>query len=228
MFRTMLSTLAVLTLASSARAGDPVSPAVPAGISASAPRFYVLIFGSDAGALKKGKTHTWATFVKATPTPDCKQTLESFTISWLPADGTVNAIRPFKRECGKNYTLEETIAFACKNKETIALWGPFETSACIWESALAQKARIESGTVTYRAIDAYGRKPDRSHCVHAVIDIEPTTSGMALPALQVGIKGTTKTMALLTGTSLIPDRCTTHDWLLAALGLECYHLVRMK
>ena len=193
-----------------------------------APRYYVLIFGSDAGDLKKGKTHTWATFVKATPVADGKPALESLTISWLPADGTVNAILPLKRECGKNYTLDETFAFACKNKESVALWGPFETSACAWESAVAQKQRLEGGGVTYRAVDAYRRKPDRSHCVHAVVDIDPKLTGTALPPLQVGIKGTAKTMDLLTGGTLVPDRCKTHDWLIAALGLECYSFCRMK
>jgi hypothetical protein len=217
-----MRSLCAVLLALSARSVPAAEPAPPA------PRYYVLIFGSDAGELKKGKTHTWATFVKATPAADGKPALESFTISWLPADGTVNAILPLKRECGKNYTLEETLAFACKNKETVALWGPFEVAACAWDSAVAQKARLEGGGVTYRAVDAFRRRPDRSHCVHAVIDIDPKLTGTALPPLQVGIKGTTKTMDLLTGGSLVPDRCKTHDWLIAALGLECHRLCRMK
>lgn len=216
--RSLLVVVLGLTANSPGIAADPTP----------APRFYVLIFGSDAGDLKKGKTHTWATFVKATPAADGKQALESFTISWLPADGTVNAILPLKRECGKNYTLEETLAFACKNKEKVALWGPFEIASCTWDAAVAQKQRLEGGGVTYRAVDAFHRKPDRSHCVHAVIDIDPKLTGTALPALQVGIKGTAKTMDLLTGGSLVPDRCKTHDWLIGALGLECYRFCRMK
>ena len=69
--------LAALVLAS--------APAPAAGPAA--PRYYVILFGGQSIPFKARTAHTWATFVKTTPTADATMAVEQVTISWLPAEG---------------------------------------------------------------------------------------------------------------------------------------------
>src|SRR5205823_3835729 len=88
-------------------------------------RYYLILFGSQDLTRRPGHTHTWATLVRATETPGREPALEVHTISWLP---TTLEVRPlhFRVEPGTNVELHDTIRYALKLREDIALWGPYE------------------------------------------------------------------------------------------------------
>ena len=65
--------------------------------------------------------------------------VETFTISWLPADGPVRPLK-LRSEVGKNYSLEETFAIADSQRARVSMWGPYETDGQRYELAVAQSA----------------------------------------------------------------------------------------
>ena len=56
-------------------------------------RYFFILYGGQSLPFKPRTAHTWATFVKATPDAAGVIGVESFTISWLPAEGEV---KPWK------------------------------------------------------------------------------------------------------------------------------------
>jgi hypothetical protein len=102
---------------------------------------YVIVFGAQPPLVKQPRrTHSFATFVRVVP--GCP--VEAFTISWLPATERVRplALQP---EPGRNYSLAETLEFCANNRMEVAAWGPYQIAPELWDAALCQKARLESG-----------------------------------------------------------------------------------
>ena len=157
--------------------------------SAQEPRYYATLYGSSAGPLRFGKTHTWANYVKVTPTAT-GLIVEPVTISWLPADGDVNTFRPFRREPGVNLTHAETVRRVAADGARIASFGPFEIDVNRYHAAQSQVARLQSGAVAYLAVDSVGRNPSVSNCVHAVTGADPVLAGERQPWYRIGIRGT--------------------------------------
>jgi hypothetical protein len=138
-------------------------------------RHYVIVFGSQSSPRLPRYTHTWATFVKATceaQDPNKSRINESFTISWLPADGTVRSLR-LHSQPGVNLDLGATLAHV--ERERVSEWGPFQISQQLYDRALDRKAELESGSVRYKAIDPNLGPRARyvSDCIHAITDLDP-------------------------------------------------------
>ena len=55
----------------------------------------------------------------------------------------------------------------------MSAWGPYSIKKDLYDRALKQKARLESGAVLYRAIDlkALLNREENCNCIHAVSDI---------------------------------------------------------
>ena len=139
-------------------------------------RYYIIIFGSQSTPRLARYTHTWATFVKASGEgPDsCMYHIdEVFTISWLPANLKVRALRLWAQQ-GVNLDLGTTLAYVLQ-RERVSEWGPFQISPRLYYRALQRKAELESGSVKYKAIDPnFGpRARYVSDCIHAITDIDP-------------------------------------------------------
>jgi hypothetical protein len=139
-------------------------------------RYYVLIFGSESTPRLPRYTHTWATFVKASgEDPDASKFRidEVFTISWLPANLEVRALR-LRAEEGVNLDLDTTL-FYILPRQRVSQWGPFQISQQLYERAVARKAELESGAVKYKASDPnFGpRVPYISNCIHGITDLDP-------------------------------------------------------
>jgi hypothetical protein len=212
--RLAVAVVAVLSLA----------PAVPAS-EPDAPRYYFILFGGQSVPFRPRTAHTWATFVKATPAADGSHAVESFTISWLPADGPVEVFR-LRPEVGKNYTLDETFAIAESQRGRVSMWGPFEIDATRYGLAAEQAKKLESGAVSYRVIDSFRRKPHVAHCVHAVTYADPVLGRAVQPVLQVGEPGTSRLAARYAQSGAFVGGPVTHDWLIPAIGLDRFEVIR--
>jgi hypothetical protein len=163
-------------------------------------------------------THTWATFVKATPLGDGTIVLEPITISWLPVDGKVRVreIRPAK---GWNYSLAETFAIMARFNAQISYWGPYEIDADRYYRAVAQAQLLESGLIRYRVLDSFRRKHNVAHCVHAVTYADPVLQYKIQPVLRVGEPGTSKLAAMYLASGAFINGAVRHEWVADALGL---------
>ena len=198
----------------------------PPGLAA--PRYYFLLFGSDAGRIRLARNHTFGTFVRATPCLDGSVRLDVVTISWLAADRRTNALLPFRPEPGHNYELHETLRLVLGQRQGVALWGPYETDAGRFEAAAARAAVLASGVVRYRAVDSIRPRPGVSHCVHGLTRADPVLGWETQPAYRIGRWGTRTLAGKYAATGAFLDPCTTHDWLIPALGLDHYPITRHK
>ena len=140
-------------------------------------RYFVVLFASQSPDASPRQSHTFATFLKVDigkPDKDGEiptETMESATISWLPDNGRIRLLaRP---EAGRNVGLKESLAWAKDNGLSTSARGPFEVSRDIYERAVEQKKRLESGAVAYKAIDLRYRPSAAVNCIHAVSDVIP-------------------------------------------------------
>ena len=113
---------------------------------------------------------------------------EAFNISWLPADfltnphlcvfkGTASRLFPDANECpavpGHNFSLQETIDLAAKEKVAVAMWGPYEIAKPAFELGVKRKELLDGGTIKYRADDrGYRKKRIAINCFHAMAGLE--------------------------------------------------------
>jgi hypothetical protein len=214
-----LAALALISLGlstSAARASEPLSP-----------RYYFLLFGGQSVPFIPRTAHTWAVYVKATPTASGAVCLELVTISWLPVGGDVQ-IRHLLPVEGYNYTLDQTLAIMAAHRAQVSLWGPYEIDACRYELAIQQVARLQHGDVRYRVLDSFTLNPRICHCVHAVTYADPIVKQRIQPVLRVGEPGTSRLAARYANTCAFVGYPQTHDWLIPALGLDRYPIIRRE
>src|SRR5688572_13755957 len=107
-----------------------------------AERYYVVSFGWEGNPPNPRLSHTFATFIK-TDDRDGQESLEQFTISWMPATLNIKLIK--KPEPGVNLGIRETFDY-CKSRggEVLGL-GPYEIKKELYEAALRQMRRLEAG-----------------------------------------------------------------------------------
>jgi hypothetical protein len=113
---------------------------------------------------------------------------EAFNISWLPADFLTNPhLCVFKgpgsrlfadtNECpavpGHNFSLQETIDLAAKEKVAVAMWGPYEIAKPAFDLGVKRKKLLDGGTIKYRADDrGYRKKRVAINCFHAMAGLD--------------------------------------------------------
>ena len=198
-------------------------PTVPDAPPADDPaRYFLLLFGSDAGPLKPARTHTWATYVKA----DGRRVADAVTVSWLPADLVINPLRPRRPEAGVNLGLHETLRFVLDQHQRVTLFGPYTVEAARFVVAQTERELLDGGRVSYRAAsDPRGMPPGLANCITAVGSVEPAVA-RRLPTFQYGRRGTARAARDIAADGTV--RATHADWLLPALGLEPYPITRHR
>jgi hypothetical protein len=113
---------------------------------------------------------------------------EAYNISWLPADFISNPhlcvfegfgarLFPKMNECpispGHNFSLQETIQLAAKEKVAVAMWGPYEIAKEGFYLGVKRKALLDGGTIKYRADDRlYQRDKIAINCFHAMAGLD--------------------------------------------------------
>jgi hypothetical protein len=195
------------------------------GRAAAQERYYLWVFSSQSTPKLPRYTHTWATFAKIT---DCagRRTVEAFTISWYPA--TLH-IRPYalRSEIGTNIDLLTTLRFVHSQGQRISVWGPYEIHATLYQSALGQKARLESGQVLYRMVDPILDGTRVSDCIHAVSDIDPNRPRILYPiAPFFGDAAGRRIAQVFRRNGLTQPPREDLRWLEPALGMAGYPIVR--
>ncbi len=185
---------------------------------------YMVIFTYQGPNRRPREAHTFASFVRARgKQPSKNARLETHTISWLPANLQVALLR-LRPEPGKNLGLEESLDLGAAANADIAAWGPFQIRKDLYDRALAQIDRLNTGQVGYKAIDT-GFRPDvATNCFHAISDIG---NG---PLLNTGLAyaddATEMVIAHLSDS--IVDREEQHPWLIPRLGLDKYKISYRK
>jgi hypothetical protein len=178
--------------------------------------YYMIIFGQQDGADRPDASHTFATFVKATGegVDKSKYTLDSHTISWMPASLHVKLLR--RPEEGVNLDLKDTLRHAKATKCQVCMWGAFHIKKELYDRALRQQARLQKGDIDYKALDLRFRPDAATNCIHAVCDID-----MDKGLLETGTAhGNDASFLVLTYLSRwIIDYDGTHDWIGQRLDL---------
>lgn len=193
-----------------------LSTPAPAPV-AEAPRYFFILYAGQSVPFRARTAHTWATGVKTVG----GVVVETITVSWLPADGNVQPLRIRPVE-GKNWSLEDTLAIMARNHCNISVWGPYEVEASRWEKAQEHRKYLESGEVRYRAIDSFNLNKEIVNCVHAVTYAHPVLDRRIQPVIRVGEPGTSRLAAMYLRAGSWPGYPETHDWILAALGVDQY------
>lgn len=238
--RFVLLIVVVIVPAGSLAAREPVRPPTPAthlvlnDLEEPAPgeHFYVMIFSGQRLVKTARYTHCWATVVHETRRGTDPTELQIHTISWMPA---TLQIRPasLHPERGANLGLIETVEnVALAHRERVSVWGPYECRPRFYVRFLVQKAFLESGQIGYQCIDDIGetaRKGNGCDCIHAITDMDPEYGRARYPLSSFGESAGREIVIkrLLQHNSLIHAE-TTHDWVLAAVGLEQYPMIRRQ
>jgi hypothetical protein len=221
-------------------AHPPVRPPTPAtdldvsGLEEPGPgqHYYVIVFSSQNTIKQPRYTHTWATVVQAADRGPGQTPVVKFqhTISWMPATLKIR-IHSLQPEPGVNLELHETIQkVALANREKIFMWGPYECRPRFYVRFLVQKQFMESGRIGYQAVDNLGearRKGDACDCIHAISDMDPIYDRREYRLTRYGEAAGRELVAktLMEHDALInPGRM--HDWLINALDLEKYPIIR--
>jgi len=183
----------------------------------SAERYFAIFYGAQDGANRPRHSHTWATFVRADTDESivnaAGKVVDSFTISWLPVSGDFRLLaRPVP---GRNFTLQESLAWAARLGVQVTTWGPFELSKQGYDLAVVQKARLDSGAVLYKALDQKFRPGAATNCIHAVTDVVP--GPLAHGGQNRGNGGTIIAVQHFRPLLIQPER--TYPWVFQALRM---------
>jgi len=198
----------------------------PENASPAGERYYMLVFSSQSTPKLPRYTHTWATVVRVKDCgPNRLPEIEHQTISWLPSALRVRTW-DLRVEPGVNLDLHHSIEEMRAQRQRVALWGPYEIRPDLYFNVLPQKAFLESGRLGYQALDIVGEAGSNgngTNCVHALTDSDER---FGRPLLGCGESTTESIVKHLAdhGALIDPDR--THVWLISALGLERYPIIR--
>jgi hypothetical protein len=186
----------------------------------------MMLFSAQRAFNRPKYTHTFATFVKASTCAEAdeQEYFESHTISWLAAKKQVCLFRLFP-EPGFNFSLESTLQWAFSVQARISMWGPYQIKAELYDKALMQKARLESGAIQYKVVDVGYRHHSASSCIHGVCDID-RDRGPHLTWFRYG-ESASRSVAFFFLPWLI-DPHQNHHWVSERLGLAKYPIIHRQ
>lgn len=186
--------------------------------------YFVAIFAAQRMPNIPKYSHSFATFVRVVrdPAQPAGCWVEAHTISWLPETQNIRllCLRP---EPGQNLDLEATLAAMEALGDRVSLWGPYQIHKELYDRALAQIGRLESGTVRYKAIDALCRTSDATNCIHALSDLAENRA-----RLRVASPGFGEVASFYITRRLKPwliDPQQVHPWVESVLGLDKHAVI---
>src|SRR5262245_11412045 len=211
---------------------DDIPPRAAAAMTAPpGEKYYILVFGSQSTPKRAKYTHTWATVVRTTGCDGPGETVaDHHTISWMPES---LVIRPFSLhpEQATNLALDFTIDEMLRHDERVSVWGPYEIGPGLYHRFVVQKQFMESGQVGYQCIDSAGeaaRCGNGCDCIHAVTDMDPQFSRSRYPLSYFGEAASRHIVRQLHERPVIIGPGRDHGWLVCALGLGKYPIVRQN
>src|SRR5262249_42781614 len=105
----------------------------------------------------------------------------------------------------------------------------YETWHGLYKRFMTQKAFLDSNAVGYQAVDTIGeaaRKGNGCNCFHALSDMDPLFDRRQYPLRYFGDSATLNIVRQLQQRPVLIQPRRTHDWLIPALGLDRYPIVR--
>jgi hypothetical protein len=143
-----------------------------ANFSGAEEKYYMVVFSAQAAPVRGRNAHTFATFVRVADDAisDNGPKVERHTISWLPSTLQVRVLRRFP-ESGVNLGFQSTMDWARRRDARVTAWGPVQIQKELYDRALRQIDRLNSGAIAYKAIDRRYRG-EAVNCIHAVADID--------------------------------------------------------
>jgi len=182
-----------------------------------ADNYYILVLAAQGDPPTAQLSHTFACFVKAGDGLDAHKIREIITISWLPKSLNVVVGRLLAEE-GSNLELLPTLKWARGLDIHVSAWSPYGIKKDLYDRAVKQKARLESGTVRYKAIDlkALLNRAENSNCIHAVSDI----AGAEILATGTAYGEAASAMVLRHLQPWVINPEKTHPWVSDGLGLK--------
>ena len=180
--------------------------------------YYMTIFSAQANSRDPRRTHSFATFVKAISTGDSAKDspIEIHTISWMPASLDIVILRR-QPERGANLDLESSLRWAESRNCRVSMWGPYQIKKELYDRAVEQEARLNSGQVLYKAIDRRFRPGAASNCIHAVADLD-VDNGLLHSGQGRGEAASRQVAQHLNRWTINPEQ--THTWVASRLGLN--------
>jgi len=178
-------------------------------------RYYLMMFAAQAEPNVPQSSHTFALFAKVAGDKANPQ-IQTLPISWMPAEGE---IEPLRRDPvpGKNFSIEESIRWAQSVNARVSMWGPFPIKKDLWDMAVAQAEKLNSGKVQYLMLDTKLRGKGASNCIHAIADMDGSQ-----PAINTGVaRGDEATKMVLSffDPYVLPGRASNR-WLVDRLGID--------
>jgi hypothetical protein len=183
--------------------------------------YYMAVFGCQNPKWNRPRdSHSFAVFLRYYVRPDGYCWYEQFTISWLPESGQIQPLR-LSAVPGENLSLNGSFDLVLKRGDRVSMWGPYQIEKELYQRARAQKARLESGQVAYKALDGLHSVQRVTNCMDALMVL--ATEGERRVVGWGEMASYAITVAL---TPWIIDPERTHDWVINALGIEYYPIVR--
>jgi len=109
------------------------------------------------------------------------------------------------------------------------MWGPYEVWHGGYRRFMTQRAFLESGQIGYQCIDSVGeaaRLGNGCNCIHAITDMDPLFGRLEYPLGKFGQAASERIVKQIMERPVVIDPPRTHDWLIPALGLDRYTIVR--
>jgi hypothetical protein len=180
--------------------------------------YYMMIFSAQADSQDPRLTHSFATFVKATHPGDSAKDyqIESHTISWMPQSLNIVLLRA-RPEPGTNLDLPSSLRWAKSMNCRVSMWGPYQIDRELYDRAIKQQTRLESGRVLYKAIDLKFRPGKATNCIHAISDLD-TDNGLLRSGQGRGDEASYQVVQHLKRWIIAPGQ--THPWVASRLGLN--------
>jgi hypothetical protein len=208
-----LSLLVLLAL------GVPCSRQALAADKQTNDKHYVIFFASQSEPRRPRLSHTFCTFIKAEagdPNRAEEPKFTADTISWLPTNGHVRVLK-LRAEPGRNFSLDESLRLARATGQIVWSWGPYEVPEETYNKLVRQKARLDSGAYTYKAIDVRQRN-GACNCIHAVTNADPQWGGFGVPDQMYGYPSGSYLAETLTARNQALAK--NQDWVLDRLGIR--------
>jgi hypothetical protein len=200
-------------------------------------RYFVLIFSSESVPKRARFTHTWYTIVKASPKSPLPEGYDpagnqikyydvlAHTISWMPRSLRIRVLK-LRAEPGVNLSLHDSIRYANRNGQVVAMWGPYEVNPLVaeelYEKSVKQIARLNGGRVLYKALDPdFG--PSANYvfdCIHAVSDLDgPGRRSQYDERRRFGMDAGRYLATVMARANRL-DTSVVHEWVAEALELN--------
>jgi hypothetical protein len=186
--------------------------------------YFLIVFGAQRVPNDPRYSHSFAAFIRATCEGPCADNyiLEHHTISWLPETMEIRLLR-LRPERGHNFDLTTTLDTLLAMGDRVSMWGPYQIDQELYDRAMDQIGRLESGAVEYKAVDGLHQTSRVSNCIHAVAGVLDDQRRLRVASPGFGQSASYHIARRFEPWMIEPEQ--THPWLARLLGLDQYPVI---